>query len=471
MSIVEPAIFSNSTSNAGSAQFIEIGYPSTGFVIICSALVMIMTPAVGLFYSGLSRSKNAITIIMICMLAYAVVSIQWILFGFSFAFSETGSAMMGDCAFCGFKNVMSQALPLTALTIPAVVFALYQLQFATVSVALIFGSVVERIRILPSIIFMFIWTTVIYDPIAYWTWGARGWIKNMSCLSTTALDQTPCLVGGLDFAGGGPVHMASGAAALAFCIFLGHRKRIASDEFKPHNLTNVFLGTALLWMGWFGFNAGSALNATARAGYAGLATTISASSGGLAWSMVDYARTGKWSGIAFCSGVIAGLVGITPAAGFVSAWASIVIGVLAAVTCYFGIMLKDVLGYDDSADAFGVHGVGGFVGSILTGIFADKDIAALDGGVIAGGVINGNNMLLVYNLAGAFAILAYSFFGTMILLYLINVIPGCKFRPSAEEESVGGDYAEMGEAAYEIVPSSVTPLPLMKNHEKDQTIV
>jgi Amt family ammonium transporter len=280
--------------------------------------------------------------------------------------------------------------------------------------------------------------------------------------------QTPCLVGGLDYAGGGPVHMASGAAALAFCIFLGHRKRIA---FKPHNLTNVFLGTALLWMGWFGFNAGSSLNATARAGYAGLATTISASSGGLAWSMVDYARTGKWSGIAFCSGVIAGLVGITPAAGFVSAWASIVIGVLAAVTCYFGIMLKDVLGYDDSADAFGVHGVGGFVGSILTGIFADKDIAALDGGVIAGGVINGNNMLLVYNLAGAFAILAYSFFGTMILLYLINIIPGCKFRPSAEEESVGGDYAEMGEAAYEIVSSSVTPLPLMKNHEKDQTIV
>ena len=355
-----PSAFNNASGNGAEVPFVEIGYASTAFVIICAALVMIMTPAVGLLYSGLSRSKHALTIIMICFMAYAVVAIQWVLFGFSLAFSETGSSFIGDFSFAGMDKLTWQGLPLTAPAIPAVVLVLFQLQFAAVTVAIIFGSVVERVRILPSLIFMFIWTTIIYDPIAYWTWGARGWIKNMSCLSTTALSETPCQIGGLDFGGGGPVHIASGAASLAFCIFLGHRKRIGQDEFKPHNITNIFLGTALLWMGWFGFNSGSAFAANARAGYAGLVTTVAASSGAITWVLIDYTRTKKMSAIAFCSGAIAGLVGITPSSGYCNAWSAIVIGIITSLFCCLAIRVKDGLGYDDSADAWGIHGKSDF---------------------------------------------------------------------------------------------------------------
>lgn len=459
-----PASFSNATANGGFVPFSETGYASTGFLIICAALVMVMTPAVGLLYSGLSRSKNALTIIMISFLAYAVVTIQWVLFGFSLTFAENGSKFIGNFGFAGFQDVFWQALPLTAPAIPAMVFALYQLQFATVTVAIIFGSVTERIRLVPSVIFMFVWTTLIYDPVAYWTWGARGWIKNMSCLSTTALDQTPCQVGGLDFAGGGPVHMASGAAALAFCIFLGHRKRVEMDDFKPHNISNVFLGTALLWMGWFGFNAGSALAATPRAGMAGLVTTVAASAGALAWVFIDYLYSRKLSGIAFCSGAIAGLVGITPAAGYVSPWASIVIGAVTSIVCCYGCKIKEMLGYDDATDAWGVHGIGGFTGSVLTGLFASRTIANLDSTVILGGAFPDNQWaLLGYNIAGSTAILGYSFVGTMAILYALNAIPGLHFRPQEEDEHHGGDIMEMGEIAYALVPqTNISQLPDMK---------
>jgi len=415
---------------------------------------MLMTPAVGLLYSGLSRSKNALTVVMISFLAYAVVSVQWVLFGFSLSFSESGSAIMGNFYFGGFQNISWDALLHTAPQVPGAVFALFQMQFAAVTVAIIFGSVVERIRLVPSLLFMFIWTTVIYDPIAYWTWGFRGWIRNMSCPSLY-LTSAPCLVGGLDFGGGGPVHMASGAAGLAFCIFLGHRKRVGADAFRPHNLTNVFLGTALLWFGWFGFNSGSATGATPRAAYAALVTTVSASSGALAWVLFDYVRTGKLSGIAFCSGALAGLVGITPGSGFVNAWSAIIIGMVTAICSAFSIQIKERLGYDDSADAWGIHGVGGLAGSILTGLFASKTIAALDGSVIEGGAfIDGSWALLGYQVAGSAAILGYSFIGTLIIIFTINSIPGLHFRVSESDELMGGDLGEMGEVAYEIVPTS-----------------
>lgn len=271
----------------------------------------------------------------------------------------------------------------------------------------------------------------------------------------------------------GPVHMASGAAALAFCIFLGHRKRVGADEFKPHNLTNVFLGTALLWFGWFGFNAGSATAATPRAAMAGLVTSVSAASGSLAWVLFDYLRTGKMSSIAFCSGALAGLVGITPASGFVGAWSAIVIGIVTAICCALSIQFKEVLGYDDTADAWGVHGVGGLVGSILTGLFASKQIATLDGSVIPGGAfIDGSWALLGYNVAGSFSILGYSFVGTMIILVVINMIPGLHFRVAESEELMGGDLGEMGEVAYEIVPSAAPAFLDMKSAtEKDITVV
>jgi Amt family ammonium transporter len=227
--LMPSATLEGSTIGVSKEQvpFKEFGFASIGFVLICSALVMLMTPGVGLLYSGLTRTKNALTMIMISFLAYAVVSVQWVIFGFSLTFSETGSPFIGNFDFAGFKDVFGQSLGLTAVSVPSIVFALYQLQFAAVTAAIIFGAVTERVRLLPSIIFVFVWTTLVYDPVAYWTWAARGWLKSMSCLGTLALDQTPCNVGGIDFAGGGPVHMASGFAALAFCIFLGRRKRQA----------------------------------------------------------------------------------------------------------------------------------------------------------------------------------------------------------------------------------------------------
>ncbi|KAJ3258481.1 hypothetical protein HK103_003603 [Boothiomyces macroporosus] len=462
-----PAAMASNPTNAGSVPFVEIGYPSTGFVLISAALVMVMTPGVGILYSGLSRSKNALTIIMLTMLAYAVVAIQWVIMGFSLTFSESGSTFIGNFAWAGLVNADQQGMALTAATIPMIVFALYQMQFATVTLAIVFGGVTERVRLLPSIVFMFLWTTLIYDPVAYWTWGARGWIKNMSCLSTAAdLSQTPCQVGGIDFAGGGPVHMASGAAALAFCIFLGRRK---GADFKPHNVSNVFIGTALVWMGWFGFNAGSALDATARAGMAGVVTTVAASAGALGWVFCDAIRTKKLSGIGFCSGALAGLVGITPAAGYVTPLASILIGFVTAVMCYFSVMGKELIGFDDSLDAFGLHGVGGFVGSILTALCASSYVTMLDSAGIPGGVVvNGNWHLLGYNVAGSVSILGYSFVGTYIIILAINYIPGLHFRQSEEEEMLGGDICEMGEVAYELVPAT-NEIPSMKT-EKDVTV-
>jgi Amt family ammonium transporter len=428
----------------GSVPFVENGFPSTAFVIHCSALVMIMTPSVGLFYSGFSRSKNALTVIMLCFLSYAVVSIQWLFFGFSLAFSETGSPFIGDFGCAGLTNLGWQAFPLTAPGIPAIVYALFELQFAAMTTAIIFGSVVERVRMIPCVVFMFTWTTLIYDPVAYSVWAARGWIKNLDCLSTTLYPGIPCQIGALDYAGGGPIHIAAGAASLAFCIFLGHRKFSGHDESRPHNITNIFLGTALLWMGWIGFNAGSALSATPRAGYAAINTVFSASSGALAWVVLDFQTTKKLSGVAFCSGSIAGLVGITPGAGYIPAWSSIIVGALSALGSAMSIRVKDYLGYDDSADAWGVHGASGVIGCLLTGIFASPYIMALDGSVNPGGVIAGNWKLLGYNAISCVFILVYTFFGTYAILMVINIIPTLHFRQTLDEEMMGGDIHEMG---------------------------
>ena len=448
---VMPATFTTSSQNGASTPFVEVGYASTGFLIMCSAIVMIMTPAVGMLYSGLARTEHALSVMLLCCLAYAIVSIQWVIFGFSLSFSESSySPFIGNLAYVGLEGLTWQALPLSAPAVSGIVYALYQLQFATVTVAIIFGSVIERIHILPSILFMFVWTTCIYDPIAYWTWGAHGWVRNMSCLSSIGEGKTPCQIGGLDFAGGGPVHMASGTAALAFCIFLGRRKHVEETdaEPKPHSVMNVFLATVLLWMGWFGFNGGSALAATPRAGYAAMVTTIAASAGGVTWSLIDCIKTKRFSGIAFCSGAVAGLVGITPASGYVNAWSAILIGIITAAGVVLALPIKGHFGYDDATDAWGLHGVGGFIGNICTGLFASKAIPTLDGTVIPGGLFfDGTGYLLGYNLAAAAATVAYSFVGTLIIIFLIDKIPGLSFRLDEEHERKGTDIAIMGETA------------------------
>ncbi|KAI8809817.1 ammonium transporter AmtB-like domain-containing protein [Cladochytrium replicatum] len=430
--------------------FADSGYASTGFLIWGGALVFLMIPGLGFFYSGMSRSKNALSMIMITMLALAVVMVQWACIGFSLAFSESGSPFIGDCAHCGLKNVDARALPLTAPTVPSVVFSFYQMMFACITPAIIFGGPAERFRLLPATIFVLIWTTIVYDPVAYWTWSARGWLKNISCLETTALSSTPCGIGSLDFAGGGPVHVCSGFSALAFSIVLGRRRRGRNESFRPHNMTLVFLGTALLWFGWFGFNAGSAITATPRAGMAAMVTTLATAAGALSWTFWDMIFSGNMSGLGFCSGAVAALVAITPAAGYVAPWAALVIGALAGVICNLGCRLKGFLGFDDALDAWGVHGVGGMVGNVLTGFFAQKSIAALDGSVIPGGAMDGHWIQLGYQVAGTAAIAGYSFVVSYVVLRLIHLIPGLQLRPTDEYEQIGADIAEMGEIGYEI---------------------
>ncbi|KAJ3206657.1 hypothetical protein HDU67_008032 [Dinochytrium kinnereticum] len=471
-------LYPNATFDDAAPAYFGLDLNSNGFLLSMSAFVFIMTPGVGFFYSGMTRSKNALSMIMLCMLAMCVVTIQWVCFGFSLTFYEhstelggSGSSIIGSFVnYAGFTNVGLNALVKTAPSVSMIAFALYQMQFATITAALIFGSVAERIRIVPAMLFILLWTTGVYDLAAYWTWAWRGWMRNMDCLSA-ATGDSPCLHGSIDFAGGGPVHVASGFAGLAFCLVLGKRRRVGQEEFKPHNLVNVFLGTALLWYGWYGFNGGSALAGTARASMAALVTHVAAAAGGISWPLFDYFFSGKLSGLGFCSGAVSALVAVTPSAGFVAPWAAIIIGFSAGIFCNLACRVKGFFGFDDSLDAWGVHGVGGFVGNILTGIFAQKWVAALDGSVIQGGAVDGNWKQIGYQLAGSTVIAVYSFVFTYIVLTAMNFIPGLRLRPSEDDEILGGDLGEMGEVAYELVSSIAEQFPEMKGDKTGENTI
>jgi Amt family ammonium transporter len=296
---------------------------------------------------------------------------------------------------------------------------------------------------LPAIVFMFVWATIVYDPIAYWTWNVNGWSFKM---------------GGLDFAGGTPVHISSGAAALAYSLMLGKRtgySKVNGLPYRPHNVTHVVLGTVFLWVGWFGFNGGSALAANLRAVMACIVTHIAASVGGLTWCLLDYRLERKWSTVGFCSGVIAGLVAITPASGFVPAWSAVIFGIVGGIVCNFATKLKFVLGIDDALDIFAEHAVGGIAGNILTAFFAADYIAHLDGATtIPGGWLNHNWVQLGYQLADSVAGFSYSFVMTCVILFLMNLVPGLSLRASAEDEDIGLDDAQLGEFAYDYVELS-----------------
>ena len=294
-------------------------------------------------------------------------------------------------------------------------------------------------------------------------------MKNMSCVSGLGPDSTPCGIGSYDYAGGCPVHVASGFAALAYCLIVGKRKVLSmNEEPKAHNLANVFLGTALLMFGWFGFNGGSAIASSPRAAMAALVTVISATCCGFTWTMMDYMTTKKLSALSFCSGIVAGLVSITPSSGFVAPWAAIVIGILSGIVLRYAAKLKVIFGFDDALDAFSIHGLGGFFGNLLTGIFAQKWVAELDGGVINGGWVDGNFVQLGYQLAGSLAIAAYSFLISYLLLMAINTIPGLQLRSSEDSEMKGVDLCEMGEVAYELV---TTEMPVEPMKPKPETMM
>jgi Amt family ammonium transporter len=410
----------------------------TAWVLASTALVWIMIPGVGFFYSGLLRRKNALSMIWLSMMCVAVVSFQWFFWGFSLAFSETGNRFIGDLRYFGLRGVLAQ--PSNASSrIPEIVFCVYQLMFAAITPILAVGAVAERSRLGPLMVFVFIWSTIVYDPIANWTWNFNGWVFNL---------------GGLDFAGGTPVHISSGTAGLAISIYLGKRRGYGTDRlaYKPHNTTYVVLGTVFLWFGWFGFNGGSALSANLRAANACIITNLAASVGGLTWMLWDYRLEKKWSTVGFCSGAIAGLVAITPASGFVGAPASVLFGVAGGTVCNFATQLKFLCNYDDALDIFAGHAIGGIVGNLLTGLFAQKSIAGSDGSApILGGWLDHNYKQLGIQAADSASGVAYSFIMTTIILWVMHFIPGLRLRASEEAEIIGIDDAEMGEFAYDYV--------------------
>ncbi|KAI8093890.1 ammonium transporter AmtB-like domain-containing protein [Halteromyces radiatus] len=418
------------------------------WILSSTALVWLMIPGVGYFYSGMARSKNALSLIMCSVLSLVVVSVQWFIWGYSLTFSKSASPFIGNLDNAFLRGVLGDP-SIGSKSIPDIVFMIFQCMFAALTPALAIGSAAERGRLLPMVIFMFIWSTIVYDVIACWTWNPNGWSAKL---------------GGLDFAGGTPVHISSGFASLAYALVLGKRQGHGSlsqaHDFKPHNMSNVVLGTALLWFGWFGFNGGSALAGNLRAAMACVVTNLAAAVGAITWMCLDYRIERKFTALGFCSGAVAGLVAITPASGFVGPGPSVAIGFLGAIACNFAVHLKHMFNYDDALDVFAVHGVGGYVGSILTGIFAESYIAGLDGSTdIAGGWMNQHWVQIGYQFADATAGASWSFFITLLILLIMDRIPGLSLRVDPEMELQGLDAAEIGEMAYYHVDKIVTVDP------------
>jgi Amt family ammonium transporter len=396
---------------------------ATAWILASTALVMIMTPAVGFFYGGLVRRKNLISMITLSFVAFALVSIQWVVIGYSLAFGNDPTnflnGFIGDLQYLGLNNVSMDPGPYSS-AIPGLLFMVFQLVFATVTMAIVTSGIAERVKFSAYLVFALLWTTIVYDPLAHWVWGG-GWAAQF---------------GALDFAGGTVVHISSGFAALALALVIGKRVGFGKYSMEPNNIPLTILGAALLWFGWFGFNAGSAVAANGLAASAFVTTNTAAAAGAMAWLIVSWLN-GKPSSLGFVSGAVAGLVAITPAAGFVTPMAAILIGAVGGIFCY-GIMLWRIRkGLDESLDAWAIHGMGGLWGALATGIFA---VAAVNG---ASGLLEGNVHQFVANAAGAFAAVIYAFVVTYILAVVIDKTIG--LRVTEEEEYVGLDISQHGE--------------------------
>lgn len=388
----------------------------TAFILICTALVMLMTPGVGLFYGGLVRRKNFISMLALAFIALALVSIQWVICGYSLAFGTDVHGVIG-----GLEYVFLQGVGMDGDGIPDLLFMVFQMVFAGLTLAIVTSGVAERIKMSSFVVFGLLWTTLVYDPLAHWAWGG-GWAAEL---------------GALDFAGGTVVHISSGFAALALALVIGKRLGFGSHGMEPNNIPMVLLGGALLWFGWFGFNAGSALAADGLAANAFVVTNIAASAGALAWLCAAWVR-GRPGSVGMISGAIAGLVAITPAAGFVSPMAAIPIGALAGLVCYGALLLRIRLGLDESLDAWAIHGMGGIFGALATGIFAVAAVGGVDG------LFYGNPGQFLIQFVDVAVVVAYSFGVTYIIARAVDAVMG--LRVSEEEEYVGLDIAQHGES-------------------------
>jgi ammonium transporter, Amt family len=406
----------------------EFDSGNTAWVLASAALVLFMTPGLAFFYGGMVRSKNVLGMLMQNYFAMGLISVLWAVVGFSLAFGDGGD-WIGNFDFVGLKDLANSATQLPgyagplALTIPAIVFCLYQMMFAIITPALITGASADRMKFAGYAVFLGAWSLLVYSPVAHWVFSPTGWLFKR---------------GALDFAGGTVVHINAGIAALALIIVLGKRKGWPRDAMPPHSLPLTLLGTGILWFGWFGFNAGSALGANNVAGVAFMNTNLAAAAAMLGWLLVERIKGGHATTLGAASGAVAGLVAITPCAGFVSGMAPIAIGFIAGAVCFLAIQLKFRLGYDDSLDVIGVHLVGGIVGSLLLGVFADEAF----GGLIAAS----KSDLLMDQFVAVGVTIAYSFVVSFILAKVIDAVIGLRVTP--DEEAEGLDLSQHAEAGY-----------------------
>jgi Amt family ammonium transporter len=406
----------------------------TAFVLISAALVMLMTPGLALFYGGMVRSKNVLATIMQNFILLGLIGILWAIYGYSLAFGPDVGHFIGDLSYLGLSGVGFEPFKAYSETIPHQTFMIYQAMFAIITPALITGAFAERLKFSTFLVFMVIWSTIVYNPVAHWVWGDGGWLKNL---------------GALDFAGGTVVHINAGIAALAAALVVGPRKGYAgygngAEAFIPHNLGMTVLGAGLLWFGWFGFNAGSALASGALASSAFTATHLATCAATLAWVGAEWIHRGKPTTLGAASGAVAGLVAITPAAGFVGPMSAIIIGIIAGIICYLAVLAKPKLGYDDSLDVVGVHCVGGIVGALCTGLFASKLVNAAGGD----GLFFGNPGQLLTQFIAVAATLAYSFIISYILFKILDATMG--LRVSTDGEVAGLDISEHQEIGYSL---------------------
>lgn len=427
------------TGSAAPVPKIDTG--DTAWMLVSAAFVMLMTPGLALFYGGMVRAKNVLNMLMQSFVALGVVTIVWILWGYSLAFGP-GGKFIGSLAWFGLQGVGQMPNADYAATIPHQVYMLYQMMFAIITPALISGAIAERMKFSTYIVFIVLWVTLVYCPVAHWVWGHGGWLGGM---------------GALDFAGGTVVHITSGVSALVVAIALGRRRSAGSgheEELRPHNLPMTLLGTGLLWFGWFGFNAGSALASGGLAGSAFLATHTAAAVAGVTWIALDCLLHKKPTALGFATGAVAGLVAITPASGFVSPTAAMAIGAIVSLISFFAIQLKHRFHYDDTLDVFGVHGIGGMWGAIATGLFASVAVnAAGANGLLAGGGF----ALLGKQLIAVGVSVGYAALVTFLLLRLLKAVMG--LRVTGDEEDAGLDLALHGEAGYNGGSSESSPYP------------
>ncbi|MCF8143752.1 MAG: ammonium transporter [Deltaproteobacteria bacterium] len=399
----------------------------TAFVLMSAALVMFMTPGLALFYGGMVRHKNVLGTLMQSFILLGLITLEWVLWGYSLSFGTDHAGLIGGLEWLGLNGVGMTPSPDYGTTIPHLAFMIFQCMFAIITVGLITGAVAERMKFSAFLLFALLWSTFVYNPLAHWVWGVGGWMGRM---------------GALDFAGGTVVHISSGASALAAALIIGRRYGYGTTAYIPHNLPMTITGAAILWFGWFGFNAGSALACDGLAVNAFVVTHVASGVAALTWIFMEWRHRGEPTTLGAASGAVAGLVAITPASGFVSPMSAVVIGGVAGVICYGGILLKARLGYDDSLDVVGIHGVGGTWGALATGLFASTAINPN----AADGLFFGNPVQLWIQFISVIASMAFAFVMTLVILKAVDAIIG--LRVSEEEEIKGLDNSLHNETGY-----------------------